>query len=127
MTLPGADEGGDWHAQPQDKDPVQDPSVTVEPAADGVELQHERRGRHRPAVTTAAETSWSPSFAAPDGVPVALSEDLADAIDAKVGEVLEAELGDTRLPLEVVAVVPDVPSAPGGRRCSPTSTPSRAA
>ena len=54
------------------------------------------------------------SFAAPTGVPVALSEDLADAIDAEIGEELEAEVADARLPLEVVAVVPDVPSAPGG-------------
>ena len=53
------------------------------------------------------------SFAAPDAVPVALSDDLADAIDAKTGDALEGDLGAARLPLEVVAVVPDVPSAPG--------------
>jgi predicted lysophospholipase L1 biosynthesis ABC-type transport system permease subunit len=44
---------------------------------------------------------------------VALSEELADAIGAKTGEALDGVVGVTTLPLKVVAVVPDVPSAPG--------------
>jgi predicted lysophospholipase L1 biosynthesis ABC-type transport system permease subunit len=46
-------------------------------------------------------------------VQVALSDDLADAIGSGTGDVLEGVIGDARLPLEVAAVVPDVPSAPG--------------
>ena len=38
------------------------------------------------------------SFAAPDGVPVALSEELADAIDAKTGDALEGVVGAPRSP-----------------------------
>ena len=52
------------------------------------------------------------SFAAPAAVPVALSGELADAIDATIGD-LAGNVGTTPLPLKVVAVVPDVPSAPG--------------
>ena len=53
------------------------------------------------------------SFAAPDAVPVALSDDLADAIDAGTGDLLEGDLSTAGLPMKVVAVVSDVPSAPG--------------
>ena len=40
VTVPGVDgeQAGDWHAQPQGN-PVDAPSVTVEPAADGIRLQ----------------------------------------------------------------------------------------
>ena len=41
------------------------------------------------------------------------SEDLADAVGAQVGDQLSAIVGDTVLLLEVVRVVPTVPSAPG--------------
>ncbi len=50
---------------------------------------------------------------APAAVPVAVSEDLADAVGAPVGGRLTASIDTKRIPLEVVAVVPDVPSAPG--------------
>jgi hypothetical protein len=112
VTLPGVDEGGTWHAQPQDEDPVRNPSVTVEPAADAIRL---RAG----AVVDTGRLSDGggdllvTSFAAPDAVPVALSDDLADAIGAGTGDVLEGDLSTAGLPLKVVAVVPDVPSAPG--------------
>ena len=111
-TLPGVDEGGDWQAQPQDRDPVQPSSVTVQPGADGIVLAT------RAVVDTGRLADGGgdllvTSFAAPDAVPVALSDDLAEAIDAETGDVLEGDLSGARLPLEVVAVVPDVPSAPG--------------
>lgn len=111
-TLPGADAGGDWHAQPQDADPVHDASVTVEAAADGIRLQAD-------AVVEGARLADGggdllvTSFAAPTGVTVVLSQELADAIDAKEGAALDGVVGDAAVPLEVVAVVPDVPSAPG--------------
>jgi hypothetical protein len=114
VTVPGVDDqpGGDWQAQPQGN-PVDAPSVTVEPAADGIRLQTSAvvdTGRLHDGGGDLLVTS----FAAPTGVPVALSEGLADAIDAKIGDSLEGNVGATPLPLEVVAVVPDVPSAPGG-------------
>ena len=115
VTVPGVDGegqvGGDWHAQPQGS-PVDAPSVTVEPAADGIRLQTGAvvdTGRLHDGGGDLVVTS----FAAPTGVPVALSERLANAIDAKTGDRLEGNVGATPLPLEVVAVVPDVPSAPG--------------
>ncbi|WP_205473634.1 FtsX-like permease family protein [Nocardioides sp. SYSU D00038] len=52
-------------------------------------------------------------LAAPPLVPVAVSQDLVEAVGADVGDELAAVVGDTALPLEVVAVVPHVPSAPG--------------
>ncbi|KQV69565.1 hypothetical protein ASC64_06875 [Nocardioides sp. Root122] len=49
----------------------------------------------------------------PAVVPVAVSQDLVDAVGAQRGDELEAIVGDTALRLSVAAVVPDVPSAPG--------------
>ncbi|WP_028642667.1 FtsX-like permease family protein [Nocardioides sp. URHA0020] len=112
VTLPGVSEGGTWHAQPQDEDPVLNPSVTVRPAADAIRL---RAG----AVVDTGRLSDGggdllvTAFVAPDAVPVALSEDLADAIGARTGDLLEGDLSTVGVPLEVVAVVSDVPSAPG--------------
>lgn len=112
VALPGTDEGGTWRTYPQNRDPVQNPSVTVEPAADGIHL------RATAVVDTGRLADGGgdllvTSFEAPASVPVALSEELADAIDASTGDELEGDLSNARLPLEVVAVVPDVPSAPG--------------
>lgn len=112
VTLPGVDEVGDWHAHPQDRDPVHRPSVTVRPAADGLRL------RAGATVDTGRLSDGGgdlllTSFAAPDAVPVALSEELARAIEAGTGDVLDGELSTARVPMTVVAVVPDVPSAPG--------------
>lgn len=112
ITLPGVGEVGAWHAQPQDSDPVHDPSVTAESAADGLRL------RTGATVDTGRLSDGGgdllvTSFATPDAVPVALSEDLASTIDAGTGDTLEGELGTARVPMTVVAVVPDVPSAPG--------------
>ena len=114
VTVPGVDgdPADDWQAQPQGN-PVDAPSVTVEPTADGIRLQASAvvdTGRLHDGGGDLLVTS----FAAPTGVPVALSERLADAIDAHIGDALEGNVGSTPLPLEVVAVVPDVPSAPGG-------------
>lgn len=113
LALPGADEEGDWHAYPQADDPVSDPTVSVDPGPDGLALRvgaEVDNGR----VGDGGGDLLVTSFAAPDGVPVALSEELADAIDAKTGQLLATVVGATSLPLKVVAVVPDVPSAPGG-------------
>lgn len=112
VALPGADEGGDWHAQLQGGDPIQNPSVTVEPDADGIRLRTSAvvdTGRLHDGGGDLLVTS----FAAPDAVPVALSDDLASAIGAGTGDTLVGDLSTASLPMQVVAVVPDVPSAPG--------------
>lgn len=49
----------------------------------------------------------------PSEVPVAVSQDLVDAVEAKAGDELAAIVGGTSLRLRVVDVVPAVPSAPG--------------
>ncbi|GAA1977696.1 ABC transporter permease [Nocardioides panacihumi] len=49
----------------------------------------------------------------PTELPVAVSQDLLDAIGAKVGGRLAASVQEAPVPLRVVAVVPNVPSAPG--------------
>ncbi|SDC83236.1 FtsX-like permease family protein [Nocardioides lianchengensis] len=53
------------------------------------------------------------AFAPPDEVPVAVSQDLADAVGVGVGDDLSAIVGETDLPFRVAAVVPSVPGAPG--------------
>lgn len=53
------------------------------------------------------------AFAPPEAVPVAVSQDLVDAVGAGVGDELSALVAETVLPLQVAAVVPTVPSAPG--------------
>ena len=106
------DEGGAWQAQPQDRDRVQGPAVTVAPAAGGARLVATAvvdTGR----LSDGGGTLLVTSFAAPDAVPVALSRDLASAIDAGTGDTLVGDVGSAGLPLKVVAVVSDVPSVPG--------------
>lgn len=49
----------------------------------------------------------------PTAVPVAVSQDLVDAVDATVGDEVAAIVGGASLRLQVAAVVPAVPSAPG--------------
>lgn len=49
----------------------------------------------------------------PGAVPVAVSQDLVDAVDATVGDELAAIVGGAALRLEVATIVPAVPSAPG--------------
>lgn len=112
VSLPGAEEGSPWQVQPQDGGGVLGPSVTVRPSADGVRL------RASAAVDTgrlyhSGGSLLLTSFDAPDAVPVALSDDLADAIGAEIGDTLEGDLSTVGFPMEVVAVVSDVPAAPG--------------
>lgn len=53
------------------------------------------------------------AFAAPDVLPVAVSQRLADVVGTKVGGRLQTTVDGVDVPIQVVAVVPDVPSAPG--------------
>ncbi len=112
VTLTGGDASTTWHAHPQNRDPVQQPSVTSTPVADGLRL------RASAVVDTGRLSDGGgdllvTSFPAPAAVPAAVSEDLADAIGVTTGDRLEGVLSTARVPLQVVAVVADVPSAPG--------------
>jgi hypothetical protein len=53
------------------------------------------------------------AFDPPSAAPVAVSRALAEATGARVGGQLSATLGDSVLLLQVVEIVPTVPSAPG--------------
>ncbi|WP_193615001.1 FtsX-like permease family protein [Nocardioides lijunqiniae] len=53
------------------------------------------------------------AFESPDAIPVAVSQDLVDAVGTRVGGELSGIVEGTVLPLRVVAVVATVPSAPG--------------
>ncbi|MDG6108764.1 FtsX-like permease family protein [Dactylosporangium aurantiacum] len=53
------------------------------------------------------------AFADPGAVPVAVSDDLASALDAVPGTQLDLTVGDTSVPVTVAGVLPAVPSAPG--------------
>ena len=127
VTVPGAavDEGGDWHAQPQGN-PVDAPSVTVEPAADGTRLRAGAvvdTGRLHDGGGDLVVTS----FAAPTAVPVALSAGLAEAIDAEIGDRWRATSAPPRFPWRSSRWCPTCRRRRDDRRCSPTSTPCRAA
>ncbi|KQV74212.1 hypothetical protein ASC61_03870 [Aeromicrobium sp. Root344] len=52
-------------------------------------------------------------FARPAALPVAVSKRLADVVGTKVGGKVSATVDGVPVPLEIVAVVPTVPSAPG--------------
>ena len=53
------------------------------------------------------------SFYPPKAVPVAVSQQLVDAVGAKIGGSLSATVGDSALVLRVARIVPSIPSAPG--------------
>lgn len=53
------------------------------------------------------------AFPAPSDLPVVVSQDLVDAVGARVGDELSAIVGDTVLALHVAAVAPSIPSTPG--------------
>ncbi|KAA1397259.1 permease [Aeromicrobium ginsengisoli] len=52
-------------------------------------------------------------FKRPAALPVAVSERLADVVGTKVGGTISATVEGVPVPLQIVAVIPTVPSAPG--------------
>ena len=117
LRVPGPAASGDtpgWEAAPLggEGSPVRAASIAVTPAGSATELR----------VTTKLDLDYlsysdadilGTAFAAPPDVPVAVSQQLVDAVGAKVGSELSATVGGTVLPLRVTAIVPTVPSAPG--------------
>jgi FtsX-like permease family protein len=117
LHVPGAGEAAAepaWEAEPRggDGSPVRGVSVVVASTGSGVEL----------STTTRVDLSYLAYFDAdiletafedPPDVPVAVSQQLADAVGTKIGGEISATVGGTVLPLRVTAIVPTVPSAPG--------------
>ncbi|GAA3811348.1 FtsX-like permease family protein [Nocardioides panacisoli] len=107
------DDGAPWRVLPlQKQSPVGAATAELHATARGVQLRTSADVNLEYFSYTGADVLVT-VLPAPPLVPVAVSQDLVDAVGAKVGDELAALVGDTALRLEVVAVVPDVPSAPG--------------
>ena len=105
--------GSGWEVRPlEGQGPVRGASVSVEPAAAGVELRSVVTLDLTYLAYTGADL-LATAFAAPPVVPVAVSQQLVDAVGAEVGDTISATVGPAVLPLEVMAVLPTIPSAPG--------------
>ena len=92
--------------------PVHGPSVAVQSTASGTVLRTSAQVDLSYLAYTTAEL-LATAFEEPPVVPVAVSQQLADAVGAKVGGEISATVGGAVLPLRVTAIVPTVPSAPG--------------
>ncbi|SFC57587.1 FtsX-like permease family protein [Nocardioides terrae] len=115
LDIPGATAGSDpaWRLLSLQRDsPVRGATVSVESRTGGVALTA-TTGIDLEYFTFTGASVLATAFAPPADVPVAVSQDLVDAVGTKVGGTLAATVGDAAVPLRVVAVVPDVPSAPG--------------
>ncbi|MGD9958333.1 FtsX-like permease family protein [Nocardioides sp.] len=115
LRLPGREvsDRGSWQAHPlESQSPVSRTTVSVDDTEDGIELRTTARIDLTYLLYSGA--SWlTTEFATPSEVPVAVSQELADAIGAKVGGTLAAVVEGSALRLVVTAIVPTVPSAPG--------------
>ena len=112
---PGSDpaEGPAWRLRKlQEQSAVNGSDVVVQATADGTEVRATLDINLGYFEYTGADVLATAFPAAPD-VPVVVSQDLVDAVGAKVGDELSAIVGDTVLVLRVAEVVPTVPSAPG--------------
>ena len=117
VSVPGPQEapadGPAWQAgSPQRDTPVSGAAVAVEPTADET-LVRTTFGLDLVTFAYSGAVVLATAFAPPAEVPVAVSQELVDAVGAGVGEEVSAIVGDTALVLRVAAVVPTVPSAPG--------------
>jgi hypothetical protein len=102
-----------WQARPLGpQSPVIGESISVRRAGGATVLATRARLNFSYLVYSDGEvlaTAFGPTAA----VPVAVSQELVDAIGAKVGGSLSATVGDSALVLRVVRIVPSVPSEPG--------------
>jgi len=116
LRLPGASVGAglsSWPVQALGQQtPVHGVTLAVQPTASGTVLRAAARVDLTYLAYSTADMLAS-AFAAPEDVPVAVSQRLADAVGAKVGDEVSANLGAVVLPLRVTSIVPTVPSAPG--------------
>jgi hypothetical protein len=117
LTVPGAGEDladrPPWQVLTLQKDtPVAGATVSLQPTDRGAELRARINVNPDYFAYTGADVLLT-GFPVPPNVPVVVSQDLVDAVGARVGDELSAIVGDTVLLLRVAAVVPAVPSAPG--------------
>jgi predicted lysophospholipase L1 biosynthesis ABC-type transport system permease subunit len=107
------DSGAPWQVLPlQKQSPVGAATAELRATAHGMQLRTSAEVNLEYFSYTGADVLVT-VLPVPPVVPVAVSQDLVDAVGAKLGDELAALVGDTSLRLEVTAVVPDVPSAPG--------------
>ncbi|MFC7533592.1 ABC transporter permease [Actinoplanes sp. GCM10030250] len=114
LSVPGAGSAGTWtatSAQPM-AEQLHDPAVSVTPGATATKVRMTTSvelGGPMEAARHLIATAW----AAPEAVPVAVSQRFADEIGAGPGDRVDVAVDTTAVPLVVTAVVPAVPSAPG--------------
>ena len=115
VRIPGRDpqDGRSWQVRPLDNGSVVSGAVASVGLAGG---STELRTAARVDLTYFAYSGVSllaTAFATPPEVPAAVSRELADAVETKVGGRLSAVVDGTAVQLRVAAIVPTVPSAPG--------------
>ena len=93
--------------------PVTGSAVELTSSAERHDPPDHRAGRPR-LLAFADGDLLATGFARPSAVPVAVSQRLADVVGTKVGGGISATVEGVPVPLEIVAIVPTVPSAPGG-------------
>ncbi|WP_134742135.1 FtsX-like permease family protein [Nocardioides sp. 503] len=118
LRVPGAsgaagEPGSPWSLVSLQRDnPLSGAGVAVRPTAAGTEIVTTGTVDLNYLSYTGASV-LSTAFETPKEIPVAVSQDLVDAVGATVGADLSAIVEGAALPLRVTAVVPTVPSAPG--------------
>jgi len=114
LRIPGhSGAGPSWRLLPAQSDSaVRDATASVGPEGDGTVLTA-KAGIDLGFFVYTGASLLATALPAPAELPVAVSQDLLDAVGAKVGGRLAASVAETPVPLRVVAVVPNVPSAPG--------------
>ncbi|MEV0897187.1 FtsX-like permease family protein [Actinoplanes sp. NPDC049802] len=110
VTVPGAAAGGTWTAASSQPFPeqLQAPAVAVSGATLRMTATVELGG---PA--EAGRQLVATAFTDPGAVPVAVSRRLAEQLSVSPGSTLQVTVGNTPVPVQVVTIVPGVPSAPG--------------
>lgn len=103
-----------WHVRVLEASdsPITSSAVSVEPTARGTTVRATAQV-DLGFLSFADGDLLATAFTAPTTLPVAVSQQLADAADTSVGGTLSATVGGTEMRLHVTAVVPTIPSAPG--------------
>lgn len=114
VDVPGPTAGAPaWRLRSLQRDsPVAGAAVELRPTASGTRLSA-TFGLDLQYFSYTGADLLATAFPATQGVPAVVSQELVDAVGAHVGDELAATVGDTAVTLEVRAVVPSVPSAPG--------------
>jgi hypothetical protein len=113
VFVPGDPGDAEWEVRPVGiQTPVTATSVSLDATTAGTVLRTTASVDLLYLAYTGADL-LATAFAAPEAVPVVVSQQLIDTVGAKVGGEISAIVGGTAIPLRLVGVVPDVPSAPG--------------